>query len=71
MTLFDGFQIHHSIPIEDLSEGVQNYYQTVSSKLSRNSLVTSGQLAVSIEEVMQHVEQYLCVRAYNAIFCSR
>ena len=52
------------LTVEDLSETVQTLYEQVRRTLSRHHIVTP-----SIEDCLTCVEEYVCTRCYERLFC--
>uniref|UniRef100_A0A914UN01 Rab5 GDP/GTP exchange factor n=1 Tax=Plectus sambesii TaxID=2011161 RepID=A0A914UN01_9BILA len=67
----DNILAHQHIEIDELSELVQNFYQVMTDRLNKHPLMNDINAKVSPEEVMQEVEQYVCVRTYPVLFCAK
>ncbi|VDD92040.1 unnamed protein product [Enterobius vermicularis] len=59
-----------NVNMDDLSGLVQHFYQTLSDKMRHNSALNDANVYVTHEEIMAEIEEYVCVRAYNKLFCA-
>uniref|UniRef100_A0A0N5AX26 Rab5 GDP/GTP exchange factor n=1 Tax=Syphacia muris TaxID=451379 RepID=A0A0N5AX26_9BILA len=59
------------VSMDDLSGMVQRFYQTLSDKIRHNStLLNDTSVYVTLEEIMAEIEEFVCVRTYNKLFCA-
>lgn len=59
-----------NMSMDDLSGMVQHFYQTLSDKIRHNAALNDANVYVTLEEIMAEIEEYICVRAYNTLFCA-
>ncbi|MFH4974174.1 hypothetical protein AB6A40_000883 [Gnathostoma spinigerum] len=57
--------------MDDLSGLVQHYYQALANKLRKSTAMSDVSVKVTVEEVMGEVEEFICIRAYDTLFCAR
>ncbi|KAK0426169.1 hypothetical protein QR680_009568 [Steinernema hermaphroditum] len=57
------------MPMEEMSDSVQQFYQGVSDKMMRHPMISYAK--VSVEHIMEEIETLICSRAYEVLFCAR
>ncbi|TKR92687.1 hypothetical protein L596_007292 [Steinernema carpocapsae] len=60
---------NEQMPMDEMSDHVQQFYQSVNDKLSR--LPAFEHSKISVEQVMEKIETFICTRAYEVLFCAR
>ncbi|CAB3402072.1 unnamed protein product [Caenorhabditis bovis] len=55
---------------DDLSELVQGFYQYLTDKLNASPFFTQKKCPVSVQDVMEEVEKFICTSCYSKLFCA-
>lgn len=58
----------HELSTEEISELIQDFYQTMSDKL-HSPLATQGMASEQVDQLMDAIEKYLTTRLYKLVFC--
>ncbi|XP_064612539.1 rab5 GDP/GTP exchange factor-like [Liolophura sinensis] len=59
---------HGDWPIEDLSELVQDFYQSMAERMQTHSLF-KGSAQETVEILMDYMEKFIMTRLYRSVFC--
>ncbi|CAI5444299.1 unnamed protein product [Caenorhabditis angaria] len=55
---------------DDMSELVQGFYQYLNDKLNSSAFFAQEACKITIQEVMDEVEKYICTCCYSYLFCA-
>ncbi|XP_074643074.1 rab5 GDP/GTP exchange factor-like [Tubulanus polymorphus] len=67
-SFIEKFQSVGEIPIDELSEMVQDFYQAMNDRLLSNA-VFKGMTQETVDTLMDFMERYIMTRLYRTVFC--